>query len=177
MGRKIAGKACPFVSLKWCASMHVCLCAIMLFINPTCSQWLDKWEWFSPQMCASSSAFWCPLLGLFFFFFFTGQRSWAGSTAGNCFFRRTWCKGKQSLKASRVRGSLSHICFMWFEDIRSGTSFLNMLHTDRHSQMSTQLKDTQTTHAPSLSGYRKRTHCLEIEDVCERVFLYCLLCV
>lgn len=32
---------------------------------------------------------------------------------------------------SRVRGSLSHICFMCFEDIRNGTQLLNILYTDR----------------------------------------------
>lgn len=37
------------------------------------------------QMCASSCL---PLMStLFFFFFFTGEHSWACSTADNCFFR------------------------------------------------------------------------------------------
>lgn len=124
-----------------CLTSAVCFhaCAIMLFINPTCSERLDKWKgFFWPQMCASS----CLPSGVHCWAFV----SRAPNPKATLSSEESDVREARSGKPAGREESVSHICFMWFEDIRNGTSFLNTLHTDIHAAQT-----TPRQHAPHLS--------------------------
>ena len=81
-GRKIADISTRLTHVCLCAITACRGCSLLTPPPPPHTGWITGiWS----QMCASSCL---PLMStLFFFFFLTGEHSWACSTAGNCFFR------------------------------------------------------------------------------------------
>lgn len=111
-----AEKACPFISAIRQASMHVRLILQQLFVNhppSSSSRWLDKWERFWPQMCASSC------LPFDVQWFSVGERARPQATAPS---EGSSGRKKREDSQSTAKRSLRHGCFMWSEDVRSCTS-------------------------------------------------------
>lgn len=133
---------------------------------------------FGPRCLPAHVCLWCLVLALIFLFFSFLQGNFH-EWASPLFLCRKLMQRKTVLETSnsRVRWSLSHICFMWLEDFRSGTPYWKTpktkkeAHTLKHLQLlhnRPHMQKRRQTWALSLSGLAqmgKNSHCLEAEEI------------
>lgn len=115
---------------------------------------------FGPRCMPAHVCLWCLVLALIFFLFYRATFM-SGLHLRQLFLCRKLMQRKTVLETSnsRVRGSLSHICFMWLEDFRSGTPYWKIPKTKKEAHT---LKHLQLLHNRPHMQKRRHTWALSL---------------